>query len=38
MLVDPQPQILVSLTAFQRVTVNQPLTVDVDIEYKFGAK
>lgn len=37
-LLDPQPQIDVSLTTFQRYTVNQPLTVGVDIEYQFGAK
>lgn len=37
-LLDPQPQIDVSLTTFQRYTVNQPLTVGLDIEYKFGAR
>ena len=37
-LLDPQPQIGIALTTFQRYTVNQPLTVGVDINYKFGAQ
>jgi iron complex outermembrane receptor protein len=37
-LLDPQPQLDIALTTFQRYTVNQPLTVGVDINYKFGAR
>jgi iron complex outermembrane recepter protein len=37
-LLDPQPQIDLALLTFQRYTVNQPLTVGVDINYKFGGK
>jgi iron complex outermembrane receptor protein len=37
-LLDPQPQIDLALTSFQRYTVNQPLTVGVDLNYKFGGK
>jgi outer membrane receptor protein involved in Fe transport len=37
-LLDPQPQIDIALYSFQRYTVNQPLTVGVDFNYRFGAK
>jgi iron complex outermembrane receptor protein len=37
-LLDPQPQIDLALTSFQRYTVNQPLTVGIDVNYKFGGK
>jgi iron complex outermembrane recepter protein len=37
-LLDPQPQLDIALTTFQRYTVNQPLTVGVDVNYKFGAR
>jgi iron complex outermembrane recepter protein len=35
-LLDPQPQIDIALSSFQRYTVNQPLTAGVDLNYKFG--
>jgi iron complex outermembrane recepter protein len=37
-LLDPQPQIDLALTSFQRYTVNQPLTAGLDFSYKFGGK
>jgi iron complex outermembrane receptor protein len=37
-LLDPQPQIDLALLTFQRYTVNQPLTIGVDLNYKFGGK
>jgi iron complex outermembrane recepter protein len=35
-LLDPQPQIDIALSSYQRYTVNQPLTAGVDLNYKFG--
>jgi outer membrane receptor protein involved in Fe transport len=37
-LLDPQPQIDLALLTFQRYTVNQPLTVGIDLNYRFGGK
>jgi iron complex outermembrane recepter protein len=37
-LLDPQPQIDIALSSWQRYTVNQPLTVGIDLNYRFGAK
>jgi iron complex outermembrane recepter protein len=37
-LLDPQPQIDLALLSYQRYTVNQPLTIGVDFNYRFGAK
>jgi hypothetical protein len=37
-LLDPQPQIDLALPTFQRYTVNQPLTVGIDLNYKFNPK
>jgi iron complex outermembrane recepter protein len=37
-LLDPQPQIDLALPTFQRYTVNQPLTVGIDLNYKFNTK
>lgn len=34
-LLDPQPQIAFQIAAFTRYTVNQPLTVGMDLTYKF---
>jgi iron complex outermembrane recepter protein len=37
-LLDPQPQIDLALPTYQRYTVNQPLTVGIDLNYRFGGK
>jgi hypothetical protein len=37
-LLDPQPQIDIALSSYQRYTVNQPLTAGVDLNYKFGGQ
>jgi iron complex outermembrane receptor protein len=37
-LLDPQPQINIALISYQRYTVNQPLTVGIDFNYRFGGK
>jgi hypothetical protein len=37
-LLDPQPQIDLALPTYQRYTVNQPLTVGIDLNYKLGTK
>lgn len=34
-LLDPQPQIAFQIGAFTRYTVNQPLTVGIDLTYRF---
>jgi hypothetical protein len=33
--IDPEPQINLQLSAFQRETINRPLTAGVDVTYQF---
>lgn len=35
-LLDPQPQIVLQSTAFSRYTISQPLTVGLDVSYRFN--
>lgn len=34
-LLDPQPQIVLQTTAFSRYTITQPLTIGLDVSYRF---
>ena len=35
-LLDPEPQIVLQIPAYVRYLVNRPLTVGVDVSYKFN--
>ena len=34
-LLDPQPQIALQTSAFERYVINQPLTAGIDVSYAF---